>query len=108
MYRGIILDFRLSPYFECLMFSFGLFSDVLSLIVNVSEDPVCSIFIGEWVRSVGAFEKYVLREQVTNRLWNKCVIHYSSQFVFKSVSTSIKNLTIVCGLSCKLFPFLRF
>jgi hypothetical protein len=31
------------------MFSFGLFSGVWSLIANVSEHSVCSIFIGEWV-----------------------------------------------------------
>jgi hypothetical protein len=46
-----ILDFRLSSCFECRMFSFGLFSGVWSLIANVSEHSVCSIFIGEWVRS---------------------------------------------------------
>jgi hypothetical protein len=44
-----ILDFRLSPCFECCMFSFVMFSGVWSLVANVSEHSVCSIFIGEWV-----------------------------------------------------------
>jgi hypothetical protein len=48
----IIHDFRFTLHFECCMFSFGLFSSVWSLIANILEHPVCSIFIGEWVQSV--------------------------------------------------------
>jgi hypothetical protein len=39
------LDFKLSPCFECRMFSSGLFPGVCSLNANVSEQSVCSIFI---------------------------------------------------------------
>jgi hypothetical protein len=42
-----ILDFKLSPYFECRIFAFGLFPGVCSLNANVSEHSVRSIFIGE-------------------------------------------------------------
>jgi hypothetical protein len=45
------LDFKLSPCFECRMFAFGLFPGVCSLHANISEHSVCSIFIGEYVRS---------------------------------------------------------
>jgi hypothetical protein len=38
------------------MLSSGLFSGVCSLNANVSEHSVCSIFIGEWERSVTAVE----------------------------------------------------
>jgi hypothetical protein len=31
------------------MFSYGLFPGVLRLTANISEHPVCSIFIDEWV-----------------------------------------------------------
>jgi hypothetical protein len=41
----IVLDFRLSPCFECLILSFGLFPGVCSLNANVSEHSVCSIFV---------------------------------------------------------------
>jgi hypothetical protein len=47
----VILDFRLSPCFECRIFAFGLFPGVCSLNANVSEHFVRSIFIGEYVRS---------------------------------------------------------
>jgi hypothetical protein len=33
----LILDFKLSPCFECCMFSFGLFPSICSLNANVSE-----------------------------------------------------------------------
>jgi hypothetical protein len=48
---------------NCRMFSFGLFPGVCSLNANVSEHTVCSIFIGESVRSVEAVEKFVVREK---------------------------------------------
>jgi hypothetical protein len=35
-----------------LVFFVGLFSGVWSLVANVSERSVCSIFIGEWVRTL--------------------------------------------------------
>jgi hypothetical protein len=38
------------------------------LIADVSEHCVCSIFIGGWVRSVGAIKNFVVREQVQNRV----------------------------------------
>jgi hypothetical protein len=41
----------------CRIFSSWLFPGVCSLNVNVSEHPVCSIFIGEWVWSVTAVKK---------------------------------------------------
>jgi hypothetical protein len=47
----VFLDFKLSSCFECRMFAFGLFPGVCSLNASVSEHPVCSIFIGEYVRS---------------------------------------------------------
>jgi hypothetical protein len=59
----VVLDFKLSPCFVCRMFSFGLFPGVCSLNANVSEHSVCSIFIGESVRSVTAVEKFVVREK---------------------------------------------
>jgi hypothetical protein len=40
-----VLDFKLSPCFECRMLSSGLFPGVCSLNANVSEHCVCSIFI---------------------------------------------------------------
>jgi hypothetical protein len=47
------------------MFSFGLFPGVWSLNANVSEEhTLCSIFIGESVRSMTAVEKFVVREKV--------------------------------------------
>jgi hypothetical protein len=46
------LNVRQEFYIHCRMFYFGLFSGVWDLIANVSEHSVCSIFIGEWVRSV--------------------------------------------------------
>jgi hypothetical protein len=45
------------------MFYFGLLPGVWSLIANVSEHPVSSIFIGE-SGSVTAVEKFVVREKV--------------------------------------------
>jgi hypothetical protein len=38
----VLLDFRLSPCFECRMFSFGLFSGVWSLLANISEHSIPS------------------------------------------------------------------
>jgi hypothetical protein len=46
------------------MFSFGLFSSMWNLIANVSEHSVCSSFTGEWLQSMGMFEKFVVAEQV--------------------------------------------
>jgi hypothetical protein len=40
---GRILDFKLSPFFECQMLFSGLFLGVCSLNATVSEHPVCSI-----------------------------------------------------------------
>ena len=39
-------DFKLSPFTECCMLSFGWFPGVWNLYVDVSEHSVCSIFIG--------------------------------------------------------------
>jgi hypothetical protein len=36
----VLLDFKPSPRFKCLMFSFGLFPGVWILIANVSEHSV--------------------------------------------------------------------
>jgi hypothetical protein len=66
------IDFRLSPCFECCVFPFGMFSGVWSLVSDVSEPSVCSIFIGECVRSVTAVVQSVVRD----RLWNRISIPY--------------------------------
>jgi hypothetical protein len=42
---------RIIGHDDCVV-SFGLLSGVWRLLSNVSVYPVCSIFIGEWVRSV--------------------------------------------------------
>jgi hypothetical protein len=55
-----VLDFILSPCFECRMFCFWLFSGVWSLITNVSEHSVCPIFIGEWVLRTHSPERWKL------------------------------------------------
>jgi hypothetical protein len=47
MVKYKLLDFRLSPCFECRMFSFEFFAGIWSLIANGSEH--CSILTGEWV-----------------------------------------------------------
>jgi hypothetical protein len=39
---NLLLDFKLSPCFECLMLSSGLFPGVCNLNANVSEHCVCS------------------------------------------------------------------
>jgi hypothetical protein len=51
------------------IFSFGLFPGVCSLIANVSEHPVCSIFIGEWVLHTTQKKTYVF--QNTAKVWNQ-------------------------------------
>jgi hypothetical protein len=51
--------FQSFAVFKCCMFSFGLFFGVWSLIANVSEHSVCSIFIGEWG----------MKFEVPTRLW---------------------------------------
>jgi hypothetical protein len=47
----IILDFKLSPYSECCVQSFGLFPDVWSLIADVSEQ--CLDHVRRWNRHRG-------------------------------------------------------
>jgi hypothetical protein len=55
------------------MFSFGMFSGVWSLVANVSERSICSIFIGDWVRSVTVVVESVVRDRVWTRLrtWSR-------------------------------------
>ena len=42
----LILHFSLSPYNECSIFPFGWLPDVWILCADVSEHPICSVFIG--------------------------------------------------------------
>jgi hypothetical protein len=80
------------------MFSFGLFSGVCILNSNVLEHFVCSIFIGESVRSVAAVEKFVVREKVrTIRRAPR------SAFMITIGKTHLLNLNFMSSLCVKVF-----
>jgi hypothetical protein len=46
--RSLVLNSKLSECFECRTLSSGLFPSICSLNANISEHPVCSIFIGTY------------------------------------------------------------
>jgi hypothetical protein len=81
-------------FFECHMFSFGLFFGVWSLIANVLEHSVCSIFIGKWVRSTSYPLAYVLRCMEFNcQHFGKLCLFHLHRRVSRSTSYAGEHMT---------------
>jgi hypothetical protein len=86
--------------------SYVLIWDVLrrmKLVANVSEHPVCSIFIGVWVRNVAVVLNSVMRNWVWNRLISRagcifpvhtCIRQWESELCLRTNRESARGPVI--------------
>jgi hypothetical protein len=97
-----ILDFKLSPCFECRIFSFGLFPGVGSLNANVSEHSVCSNFIGHTPSHTlthGLFVDRCLHNLFSLPAPTPTTSSRGTQAIFRTFSRTIPHFLNRCHIS---------
>jgi hypothetical protein len=90
------IDFKLSRCSKCHLLPSGLFTGICSLNVNISEQSVCSIFIGEQVWSELSLLYSTVALWISHTVLSIVMI---SLFVFVSdITTVLRQSVRMCGI----------